>query len=208
MKNTYLIGPSHVKNEFLSICDYKNVFKNVIMDGFHARPNWCPDIPKKLDEYNDKNFNLIWMVSDYKFHNYMYADIVKAQKNELFFEITNTDPTACIDYKFLEVKHIRLLGDHTCRIIDYLIELYPNIKLIFWCLYVRTKLNISGTIPIDLSYDAMNQRYRNNTIDIDSFVNIDNLSKMTRDSHGHPTEYGYNVLANMINSQINIRYDD
>jgi hypothetical protein len=198
---TFLLGPSHLHYDFTQsvkeLIDQEILFKDCILHGAHGLPNWSTDVINKMEE--NKNKNIIWLVSDYKFNNRNYIDITK-DNSSLFMDVKYGK--ANVNKKFMDTKHIKILGDHTIAVIDYLLKRYKNIKLIFWCLYTRTKIYSSKSIPKYLQYDAMVSRYKNKTIDINLFTDVKNFKKMIRDRGGHPNVLGYKLLSKMVDFQI------
>jgi hypothetical protein len=77
---------------------------------------------------------------------------------------------------------------------------YPNIKLVFWCLYHRTNNVGSRTIAKEHTYAAMLAKYTNNCIDIDYELKIMNLKfgECIIDQGAHPNHNGYKVIKNWI----------
>ncbi len=93
----------------------------------------------------------------------------------------------------MDNKHIETLGNHSLKCIDYIINKFTDIKLIFWCLYKRTKVNKSS-YPIYLWYDSIKVKYVDNIIDIDKYTNPQEFSNMIIDEGGHPNRNGYILL--------------
>ncbi len=197
----YIIGPSHLGPPFIDIIKTEiengQIFNDCILDPYIGIPNWSSTIFDKLNEHSFKNANLCWIVSDYKFNNFEYDKIVELQnKHQLF--LNTLGYAGNISKEFMETHHIELLGNHTLRIIDYIIEKFPNIKLIFWCLYKRTKANKNSSYPADLWYDAIKKRYKNNICDIDLYISAENFNNLVIDEGGHPNKDGYLLLDKMI----------
>lgn len=197
----YIIGPSHIHSDYMHIIDddIKNgtIFNNCILDPYLGIPNWSLTILFKLTEYAEKKAHLCWMVSDYKFNNFEYDKICKLQNtNQLFFNTLGKRGN--VSKEFMEKHHIELLGNHTLNIIDYIIKKFPKIKLIFWCLYKRTKANKNSSYPLHLQYDAVKKRYPNNILDIDLYISADEFNNIIIDNYSHPNKEGYLLLDKMI----------
>jgi len=149
---------------------------------------------------NNINNNVFWIVSDYKFNNFDYPKILDMQiRNELFLDTIGHPGNVSRD--FLENHHIEMLGNHSLKVIDFIVSTFPNIKLIFWCLYKRTKVNKNSSYPNHLWYDTIKEKYKNNIIDIDLFTTPENFNLKILDEGGHPNKYGYILLDNMINGR-------
>ena len=101
---------------------------------------------------------------------------------------------------FLENHHIELLGNHSLKVIDFIIKSFPDVKLIFWCLYKRTKANTSSSYPSYLWYDKIKEKYKNNIIDIDLFTNPIEFNTLITDDAGHPNKKAFALLDHMIKS--------
>ena len=200
-KEIFVLGPSHIHCSQTRIIKEKIdngiLFSNCILDAYCGLPNWSKRILDQL--HKNSHRNLVWIVSDYKFNNFDYdriKDIVS--KNELFLDTVGCPGN--VDKNFLEQHHIETLGNHSLNVIDYIISIFPDIKLIFWCLYKRTKVNKNSSYPKYLWYDSIKEKYTNNIIDIDKFTNPDDFSKMILDEGGHPNQQGYVLLNDIIKS--------
>jgi len=120
-------------------------------------------------------------------------------RNELFLDTLGHPGNVSRD--FLENHHIEMLGNHSLKVIDFIVSKFPNIKLIFWCLYKRTKVNKYSSYPNNLWYDTIKEKYKNNIIDIDLFTTPENFNLKILDEGGHPNKDGYILLDNMINGR-------
>jgi hypothetical protein len=169
----YIIGPSHIHTDYTNIIqeDISNglIFHNCILDPYIGIPNWSTTILIELTAHAAKKEHLCWIVSDYKFNNFEYSKILqKYNTNQPF--LPTMGKRGNVSKEFMTPTHITLLGNHTLHIIDYIIAKFPNIKLIFWCLYKRTKANKNSSYPKHLWYDAIKERYKNNILDIDLYI--------------------------------------
>lgn len=210
----YILAPSHLDHTLLKPLEteIKNnlFFKDCEIDSNIGMPNWSNYVKHTLEKNKEKN--LIWMVSDYKFNNFDYPKILKLKDSKnLFIQTKFGANEKCVDKNFMSPDHIEILGNHSIKILDYITTKYPNIKLIFWCLYVRTKVFKSNTIPMNLQYDFIRKRYKNNIIDIECYTDCNEFKeKYIRDNGGHPTTDGIKFIDAMINGKIekkNKRYN-
>jgi hypothetical protein len=196
----YIIGPSHIHSEFTHQIseEIENgvLFNNCILDANIAIPIWSSHINSSIEKNIDKN--LFWIISDYKFCNHNYDELIILGENNLFLNEIGGHGKISKDY--MELHHIELLGNHSLRVIDYIIEKCPKIKLIFWCLYKRTKANNNSSYPKHLWYDVIKEKYKNNIIDIDLFTTPDEFNSKIIDDSAHPNKEGYILLDNMIKS--------
>ena len=85
------------------------------------------------------------------------------------------------------------------KVIDFIVSKFPNIKLIFWCLYKRTKSNKNSSYPKHLWYDSIKERYKHNILDIDLFTTPEDFNSKILDEGGHPNKKGFILLDSMIN---------
>jgi hypothetical protein len=196
----YIIGPSHIHSLYTHVVadDIKNnlIFDNCILDAHNGIPIWSNYIISSIEK--NINNNIFWIVSDYKFNNHNYEEIKQMDNNSLFLNEMGYPGNVSKDY--MEGHHLELLGNHSLKVIDYIIEKYPKIKLIFWCLYKRTKVNNNSSYPKYLWYDVIKERYKNNIIDIDLFTTPQEFNLKTIDDGGHPNREGYILLDSMIRS--------
>lgn len=201
-KETYILGPSHLHKDFLKQIEeeikLEILFKNCILDGNRGLPNWSNYIPKTIEENQDKN--MVWMVSDWKFNNFDYPEISKLKNsNNLFLD--SRGYAYNVDKDFMESHHIETLGNHCLQVVDYIISIRPDIKLIFWCLYMRTRVNEKSSYPKHLWYDKITEKYKNNIIDIDLFSNPEDFLSKTLDAGGHPGKSGFELIWQMVKSE-------
>lgn len=193
----YIIGPSHIHPDYTNIIqDEANLFKNCILDGYNGLPNWSSTIMNKLTEFSEKTDKIIWMVSDYKFNNFNYDELKTT--NNLFLDTLGYPGNVSRD--FMKDEHIAFLGDHTLKAIDHIIRHFPHIKLIFWCLYKRTKANSNSSYPQNLHYDSIKKLYVDNILDIDMYTDAEQFNTLIVDEGGHPNKEGYILLDKMIQS--------
>ena len=201
----YIIGPSHIhsvythqiKNEIQN----KQLFNNCILDGYIGIPIWSIHVYNCISNSVVAGNNVFWIVSDYKLCNYDFPKILDMQiSNELFLDTKGKQSgIPVVSRDFLDNSYIELLGNHSLKVIDFIISKFPNIKLIFWCLYKRTKANKNSSYPKHLGYDIIKEKYKNNIIDIDLFTTSDNFNLNILDGGGHPNKEGYILLDAMIN---------
>jgi hypothetical protein len=197
----YIIGPSHIHSDFTyqiaKEIQNKQLFNNCILDAYRGIPIWSNHIYNCINI--NKNNNIFWIVSDYKFNNFDYPKILDLKKkNNLFLDTIGHPGNVSRD--FLDYHHIELLGNHSLDVIDFIINKFPNIKLIFWCLYKRTKVNKNSSYPKHLWYDVIKEKYKDNIIDIDLFTTPEEFNLKILDEGGHPNKEGLILLDNIINS--------
>jgi len=192
----YIIGPSHLTEKYISLITDPNMFSNCIIEGHKGLPIWSRHILKSINEHDILNNQIFWMVSDYKFNNFDYSHLVKS--NDLFMDVIGY--VGNISRDFMEKKHLYFLAKHSLKVIDFIIQHFPKIKLIFWCLYKRTKVNKNSSYPKFAWYDSIKERYKDNIIDFDLFTNPEEFSTFIIDESAHPNLQGLMLLDRMISS--------
>lgn len=199
----YIIGPSHIHCNYTCIIkeELENMvlFSNCILDAYRGIPVWSSHIFNSIKTNVELKNDVCWIVSDYKFNNLDYPKILQMdESDELFLDVIGHPGNV---YKgFLQNYHIETLGSHSLKVIDFIIEKFPQVKLIFWCLYKRTKASKNSSYPKHLWYDVVKKRYPNNIIDIDLFIDSKEFDKLTKDKGGHPNKEGFELLNRMITS--------
>ena len=198
----YIIGPSHIHRVYTHQIENeiqnKQLFNNCILDGYIGIPIWSKHIYNCISDNVIADNNVFWIVSDYKLCNYDFPKILES--NELFLDTKGKQHgIPVVSRDFLDNSHIEFLGNHSLKVIDFIISKFPNIKLIFWCLYKRTKANTNSSYPKHLWYDVIKEKYKNNIIDIDLFTTSENFNLKILDNGGHPNKEGYILLDTMIN---------
>ena len=199
MTKYYVIGPSHICKEFLQQVERQIddgiLFENCELDAYIGLPNWSKKIEIKIKE-KMLSHKIIWLVSDYKFNNFDFHKIIDLQKRgELFIDTLGYSGN--IDIQFMHINVITLLGEHTKLVINHIISICPEIKLLFWCLYKRTRVN-NSSYPRELWYDKLCEQYTKNVIDIDLFTTPSEFQTMLLDESGHPNVKGMELLSKMI----------
>ncbi len=196
----YIIGPSHMGSNYTYVVadEIKNkiLFDDCILDAYPGLPVWSKHLYTCIRDNFQKNNEVYWLVSDYKFNNFDYDTIIELQKeNELFIDTKGSPGNVSRD--FLEEHHIETLGNHALQVIDFIIREFPAIKLIFWCLYKRTKANADSSYPKHLWYDEIKKRYQKNIIDIDLFTTPEEFNNQIIDEGAHPNADGFRLLNSM-----------
>ncbi len=163
-------------------------------------PNWAMQLHSWIAEKYKKENTVVWIVSDYRFHNYEYNELINLPAGQLLYDSPNYVRNP-IDKDYMTPMHTEFLVNHTLKIIDTVIAKYPNIKLIFWCLYKRTKANTTSSYPSYAWYDEIKKRYANHIIDIDNYTTPEEFNtSLICDESAHPNRAGYLVLDKMIRS--------
>jgi len=196
-----VIGPSHLVSDMIASQNAQELFENYDIFGIHGLANWSDVIPKYLKAAHEQGFEITWVVSNWLFNN-QDINLIEALPVDTLFLPGTRGSRNNICRELMETKHITILASHTIKILDYIVERFPKIKLVFWCLYQRTRNTVSTSIPYDYSYDAMMNRYPDNTVNIVEHL-IENNSKFSDciiDAGGHPNYEGYTILKHCISS--------
>lgn len=193
-----LVAPSHFAPDSLWKGMAENLFESVRIYSIHGLANWSHGIALWIEEIIKKDLPVIWMVSDVFLNNKDIHELRKMDDGQLFLPGVRGQPDN-IDQALRTIENCRFLSNHTTKVIDHLISRFPQIKLCFWCLYMRTKYRSSITYPIECQYEAMRTRYSNNIIDIDWYLQRYGVKfeDCVRDEGGHPNRIGYDLLMEM-----------
>jgi hypothetical protein len=196
----YIIGPSHVHESHMSpgarsLLEEKGV---VEMDGYCGIPVWSSTIPKVLSEQALLKRVPVWIVSDYKFSNTDYDVLVQCPR-DLYVDTLGAPNN--VSQRYMSRHHIEYLAMHSIKVIEDVLERVPTTRLIFWCLYKRTRVNKSS-YPRWTWYDRVINRpkIRDHVIDIDRFTNPEEFAKLICDEAGHPTIDGHGLMAKMLST--------
>lgn len=199
MKYKYgVVAPSHMATDLLLLQKSDVLFEDVLIYNIHGLANWSQSIPVWIKSITENNLPAIWMVSDVFFNNKDIHKLREMEEGKLFLPGARGEPKNIVS-ELRTIDNCRFLSNHTMKVIDYLISIFPEIKLCFWCLYMRTKCRSSDTYPIDHNYEAMRLRYPKNTIDIDWYLQRAGIrfEDCIKDEGGHPNRIGYLLLREM-----------
>ena len=188
-----IISPSHMMIDRQKLQNASHLFENDDIHACNGLANWSEDINIKIDE--NKGSPTLWFVSHWLLNNKDIIDLKQLREGKLYLEGFRGGRSNILR-EYMNIDDVTFLASHTLKILDNVVKKTPNIKLIFWCLYERTKNNKSKIIPIEYQYDAMFCRYYDNVLDIDNSLKILNVkfSDCIIDSCGHPNLNGYTVI--------------
>lgn len=199
-----VIAPSHMCPRRIQNNGASSMFDNCLIHQIDGLANWSGDIPLWISTAHELNLHVFWMISDWSFNNKDIFDLQKLNCDDLFLPGKRGSPGNIVK-ELRNKENTKFLVNHTLKIIDKLISDFPNIKLIFWCLYTRTKLHKSDMYD-EYGYDEMCQRYPNNYVDIDLYLHSENITfdKCVVDNGGHPSYQGYSILKKIFSTYENI----
>lgn len=194
----YVLGPSHLHRDhtcILSPAQIESLFPGIILDGYKGIPNWSEHIPKLLERYQEQGHQLVWMVSDWKFNNHDYPTLLDYPRR-----IDAWGYPCNVSKEYMLPKVNEYLGNLSKSMIEEIVAQFPSIKLIFWCLYTRTRRSHkpSSSYPQHLQYTAIKEHFASNTIDIDLYTTPEAFCDMITDEGGHPNAKGYELLSRML----------
>ena len=191
-----VIAPSHLSIDNLKLQSSEDLFESALIYSLDGLANWSESIRVWTEGAIESDLPVYWMVSDWRFNN---KDLALFDEESMFLPGARGHYRN-IDSNLMSVEHVRLLAKRGVRIVDHMVEKYPSVQLIFWCLYQRTRNRVSNTVPPEYTYDAMVERYPNNVLDIDSFLSRFDTSfeKCVLDEGGHPNRLGYRLLSSML----------
>eukprot|EP00418_Pyrodinium_bahamense_P004426 CAMPEP_0179011622 /NCGR_PEP_ID=MMETSP0796-20121207/764_1 /TAXON_ID=73915 /ORGANISM="Pyrodinium bahamense, Strain pbaha01" /LENGTH=195 /DNA_ID=CAMNT_0020707017 /DNA_START=276 /DNA_END=863 /DNA_ORIENTATION=- len=92
---------------------------------------------------------------------------------------------------------------HGLRCLDHLVDIMPNLKLIFWCIARRTLIpDYRSSVPSAGQYLEAVSRYRANTLDVLDYHPDQQTftSCFMKDKSGHPKRKGYELIMRMLSS--------
>lgn len=204
---TYLIGPSSLHNEYTTSVEQEIkegiLFKDCHLNGHKGMPNWSKRLYDNIKKEYASGKQVVWVVSDYELNNVDYDAIcsklegnVPQNTSELFFDVTENHN---ISNDFTKPNHISTLGFYTINIIDKIVKDFPNIKLLFWNLYAKSRVHTSS-YPVWMQYNSLKKRYANNIVDIDLYTSPEVFSTFIKDASGLPNKEGYFFLDKIINN--------
>lgn len=196
----YCIGPSHIHAEYLARVQDEIVsgemFAGVELDGHRGMPVWSSYIRRHIAENVAKGLDVVWMVIDFKANNKDFARLYELRDGpELYLDVMGHPNN--VDRELMGTEHMKVLGQHSLRVIDKAVADFPEIKLIFWCMFMRSKCNQSS-YPDYLHYDALRGRYAANIIDIEAFITPAQFRELVTDDGGHPNAAGFALLDKML----------
>jgi hypothetical protein len=189
-----VISPSHMLQYRIKAQFACSLFDNVLIHAQEGLANWSAIILIWMSRAIELNLPIFWLVSDWSFNNEDIFDLQKLGPNELFLPCKRGYPGNIVE-KLRTRENTSFLVTHTLKIIDHIIQKFPHVRLIFWCLYTRTKIRKSAMYDV-YGYDAMRERYPYNCVDIEMYLNREKTTfdRCIIDEGGHPNHKGYTIL--------------
>ncbi|MGL5602837.1 MAG: hypothetical protein ACRDD5_18395 [Silvania sp.] len=188
-----IVGPSHIVR-------WQHLFKNVLTQlpcfdsyAIGGLPIWDDELLSFLKDSGHKYDEIYVLVGDFRFGNGFFNKQLKRYLGISKDNINNTNDSILLDKSLLALDQISEL---------------PNVKLVFWDLYLREFINKksekytnNGEYNHPLwNYDFIQNRYSDNTITLSELDKL-NLEYLYIDSSLHPSIFGYNFLFNIFTGQ-------
>lgn len=197
----YMLGPSHLDERDMK--GKRQVFLNnsVIPTGIRGLPNFSETARselcgmwKKAAGCDERGRRVVWMVIDWRCGNY---DVGKLRNNRLWYD--TPAKVGNISRAHINAENDAKMFRHQLKLIDHVIGEFPGIKLMFWCLYYRSKVGASCSLPEESRYDAVADRYKDHVIDIRKYEGRHGgASSWYIDAGGHPSGAGYDLILEMV----------
>lgn len=118
-------------------------------------------------------------------HDVYLKSLDNPKKWYILEELLKHEPTIDIQNKFYKMW------------LDWYVVNFPNVKFVFWCEFSDEYTSKRNWLP-HLCYDELYERYKTNCVDLYTFANKYDISKVHRDTGFHPSEYGYESLRNYL----------
>eukprot|EP00747_Dinoflagellata_sp_TGD_P097552 gnl/TRDRNA2_/TRDRNA2_167164_c4_seq6.p1 gnl/TRDRNA2_/TRDRNA2_167164_c4~~gnl/TRDRNA2_/TRDRNA2_167164_c4_seq6.p1 ORF type:complete len:489 (+),score=33.78 gnl/TRDRNA2_/TRDRNA2_167164_c4_seq6:155-1468(+) len=183
--------------------------------------------------------NVVFFVPDFRLQNVDHKELAEKlhlchsdagqgmpRYADLFYDSGFDDPS--MTYELMTPEVDRLMIEYSLCCLEHLIEIQPQIKLVFWDAffrdYVREKSKLGGVEREGRSlgvyngmYDRLVDRYRGNVLDVKSYMTEEILQNVRRDerpgnsqigpglwrdSCGHPNELGYRWIMTVLSDVI------
>lgn len=201
-----VIGPSHLHADYLSEGDRRRFYADrgiVEIEAHRGLPAWSSRVPAMLREQAALGRRVAWVVTDWKANNRDYETFKR------FGDGGVDDGPVFLDQlghpgnmlrEFMSPEHMEFLARRAMRAIDEVVRQVPEVRLVFWCLYKRTRAAAhESSYPQFARYEETVARYRDNAVDIDAFTTPEAFDgPLTTDGGGHPSSAGHDLLSNLI----------
>lgn len=106
-----------------------------------------------------------------------------------------------IDKKKLKQKEIiDIHNAFLCMWLDWYVQNIKGIQFLFWCNFTNELWY--GNHDHHLTHTQLYDMYKEHTIDLNGFKSAYDMSRVMKDSIGHPTPYGYECLREYLNDYL------
>lgn len=195
-----IIGPSHMHPDWYPNRSVDKLFETMTVYSRLGLANFSDEIVNIVQQNHNKR--VVWMVSHWLFNNHEIPLLREEMSRGRHMLPGMRGCAGNIDKRYMRVEDVRFLADISMRCIHDVIQVNPNVRLLFWCLYNFTgNGRTSSCIPTDVSYNAMRIKYGDAVIDIDAYLKKSNITfqECVRDTGGHPNLRGYRLIHEMLN---------
>lgn len=188
-----IVGPSHIVR-------WRYLFKNILNQlprfdtyAVGGLPIWDPELLSFIKDAEHNYDEIYVLVGDFRFGNSLFTQKDKRHLGIIKHNISNINDTILFE------KSLNALDE---------ISKIPNVKLLFWDLYLREFINKKSGRYIDngeyshplWNYKKIQDRYRDITIPLSELDQL-NLEYLYIDSSLHPSILGYNFLFNIFTGE-------
>ena len=201
---TAVIGPSHLHSSHLSDEDRERSYARRGVEVIEAHPGlpvWSLRVPTFLEEQAEEGRSLVWVVADWKMNNADHAVFAShdPQPGPIFLDTLGH--VGNVSRAFMGPDHLAELARRGMRAIDEVVRRFPRVRLVFWCLYKRTRASTTSSYPRFAWYDETVARYRANVVDIDDYTTPEEFNAdLVTDPAGHPSRRGHELLGDLFSS--------
>jgi hypothetical protein len=186
-----LLGPSHLHHdEIRKVEGAKELLSDISYIGYKGIPIWSSQLLSLVDNSYKERRKVFLLVPDFRFMNSFHTQL----KSDLFISCQGSGKA--INKELLEITSQPLI-EHGLKCLDYYVETFPHIKLMFWCWFTRTEIYKSESIESKYSYRQLHERYKGNSIDIRTYSDGP-YDDLIRDKNGHPSIKGYNFIKEQL----------
>ncbi len=196
-----LMGPSHVKRWMNEISQGGlSPVKNIELYGGGGWPLFSKKMKKRALSVLSESDRIYFMVPDFRIGNSVLKDTKTLVKN--FYSEAKYK---FIDKDLINAENDAFLYENGMRCLDWYVEEFgEKIKFIFWCTYMRERINIkqqkfltSGKyLHPTWNYEVLSDRYKSNHVDLHYF-NKCYADFILKDGTVHPNFKGYDLIEKL-----------
>ena len=188
----YIVGPSHIHPDHADKSILDKYAPMAYIEGHCGMCNFSKHCQSVLQDVLDRaaGATVVWLVIDWRAGNYDHKELVKNG-------ITNTPSKQCnISRRHITPEIDTELITIQRALIRRWLHAYPNLKVVFWCCYVRTHLGV--TWPDEGKYPSIIKEFEDRAIDVQSIIPPEELQSHIKDRGGHLNRDGLDKLLGHI----------
>lgn len=191
----YILGPSHLHPSVADAETLDEFRRSAYIEGHCGMCNFSQHCKDVLDNVLDVAAGrpVVWMVIDWRIGNYDWKELLDRGISQTPSKPGNIHPafiTNDID-EFLIDAQISMLRERC--------EAHPNLRLAFWCCYVRSVLGVSW--PERGKYDAVVKTFADRVIDVRRAISPEDVPAHIIDAGGHMTPCGLRKVLSLLCSE-------